>query len=343
MCLYYEGKRKIIMRYLSFAQDYEDIILYSSLEKYVQKGFYVDIGANDPCIISVTKFFYDRGWRGLNIEPLDDMYKLLCDERHEDLNINVGISDKNGELKLQVNGEMSSFCNNKDDLNKMIKSVKRFEDIWEEINFKNKINEVHFCKIDVEGYEKNVLKSMNFKTFRPWIFCIESTLPGTSIPCFEEWENILLSNGYLYAYQYGINRYYVEEKKKFLIDGLVNFKEMFKNNQIWRVFYQNNYMLNKRWLDRYGKFVIFGAGYYMQNFIDMYGEQYKPVAIVDNNGQKQGMSFMGLEVKRPDVLKEYDNVTVLICCAKTDEIKNQLKTMGIKNYRCYNYVQDKYR
>ena len=32
-------------------------------------GFYVDVGAADPVNLSVTKWFYDLGWSGLNIEP----------------------------------------------------------------------------------------------------------------------------------------------------------------------------------------------------------------------------------------------------------------------------------
>src|SRR6266851_465847 len=33
-------------------------------------GFYVDVSAADPVNLSVTKWFYDLGWSGLNIEPI---------------------------------------------------------------------------------------------------------------------------------------------------------------------------------------------------------------------------------------------------------------------------------
>lgn len=327
------------MRYISFAQEYEDIILYSALRKYVQKGFYVDIGANDPCVLSVTKLFYDMGWRGINIEPLDDMYQLLCVERQEDRNLNVGISDENGELELFVSGDMSSFCDINGAQSKVIKQVRKFSDIWKEINYKKRVDEVHFCKIDVEGFERNVIKGMDFETFRPWIFCIESTLPGTMTPCHDTWEEILLSKGYLWAFQYGINRYYVEREKEFLTEGLINFKCMFKDNEIWRVSYINNYLLNKRWLDKHKNFVLFGSGYFMRNFDDMYGTKYKPLAIVDNSKRKQGMMMLGKIVASPDILREYKDVAVLICCRNSGEIIEQLEEMGIKNYKNYNYVK----
>ena len=32
-------------------------------------GFYVDVGAMDPVIDSVTKVYYEHGWHGIDIEP----------------------------------------------------------------------------------------------------------------------------------------------------------------------------------------------------------------------------------------------------------------------------------
>jgi len=77
---------------------------------------------------------------------------------------------------------------------------------------KNEI--IQFCKIDVEGGEKNVLLGYDFESYRPKVFCIESTLPSTSIPCHDLWEEILLKNDYSFAYQYKINRYYIDNRIK---------------------------------------------------------------------------------------------------------------------------------
>ena len=60
----------------SYSQFYEDFILISVFHN-VKEGFYIDIGANDPNIISVTKSFYLSGWNGINIELLPDKYDLL--------------------------------------------------------------------------------------------------------------------------------------------------------------------------------------------------------------------------------------------------------------------------
>lgn len=39
------------------------------LTGYKKTGVYVDVGANHPDRMNNTKLFYERGWRGINIEP----------------------------------------------------------------------------------------------------------------------------------------------------------------------------------------------------------------------------------------------------------------------------------
>ena len=53
---------------VSYSQNYEDVVL-SRVVAGPEPGFYVDVGATDPRRHSNTKTFYDRGWRGLNLEP----------------------------------------------------------------------------------------------------------------------------------------------------------------------------------------------------------------------------------------------------------------------------------
>lgn len=69
---------------------------------------------------------------------------------------------------------------------------------------------IHFCKIDVEGFERNVLEGVDFTLHRPWVMVMESTFPTTNIPNHEKWEYILLRNNYHFVYSWGINRYYID-------------------------------------------------------------------------------------------------------------------------------------
>ena len=50
----------------------------------VQQGFYVDVGANDPVCHSITKAFYERGWRGINIEPVQSWFGKIEADRSRD-------------------------------------------------------------------------------------------------------------------------------------------------------------------------------------------------------------------------------------------------------------------
>src|SRR5215470_12416094 len=63
----YQYREPDSMSFISYAQNYEDVMLWRAL-KHIDQGFYIDVGANDPDIDSVTKAFYERGWRGINVE-----------------------------------------------------------------------------------------------------------------------------------------------------------------------------------------------------------------------------------------------------------------------------------
>ena len=65
-----------------YSQYYEDYILGYVFKDY-EHGFYVDVGANDPDDMSVTKYFYLAGWRGINIEPIPELVAKLKKSRPE--------------------------------------------------------------------------------------------------------------------------------------------------------------------------------------------------------------------------------------------------------------------
>jgi hypothetical protein len=54
---------------ISYAQNREDILLWRALRD-LSGGFYIDVGAEDPTQNSVTRAFYERGWHGINVEPV---------------------------------------------------------------------------------------------------------------------------------------------------------------------------------------------------------------------------------------------------------------------------------
>jgi FkbM family methyltransferase len=192
---------KKLYGFIPYSQCLEDLILFSVFYD-VENGFYIDIGANDPNMISVTKNFYIRGWYGINIEPLPDKYQALNKFRKRDINLQIGAG------KMKENGtfyvsEFGSTLKKKINNKSITINVDTMFNICKKYVPKNEI--IYFCKIDVEGGEKDVLLGYDFENYRPKVFCIESTLPATTIPCHNLWEDILLKNDYSFAYQYIIS------------------------------------------------------------------------------------------------------------------------------------------
>ena len=148
----------LLSNFVSYSQDFEDFILFYIFHD-VQKGFYIDVGANDPDIYSVTKAFYERGWYGINIEPLPYKYKLLQKQRPKDINLQTGVWNIESKANLSEYG-----CINLTTLSNICRKHIR------------KGIRIQFCKIDVERSEKYVLLGFDFINYRPKIFCIESLI-----------------------------------------------------------------------------------------------------------------------------------------------------------------------
>src|SRR6516225_12219532 len=85
------------MGFTSYAANREDVLLNRALAA-VERGFYIDIGAGDPVINSVTRGLYAKGWSGINVEPLKFRYERLVQQRSRDVNLRAVCSDKEGEV-----------------------------------------------------------------------------------------------------------------------------------------------------------------------------------------------------------------------------------------------------
>lgn len=202
------------MTFISYAQNYEDVMLWRAL-KDIENGFYVDVGANDPTIDSVTKAFYDQGWRGINIEPVQQYYQRLSDERPSDINLPVGVADKEEELTFYEIAETGLSTLDKEtaeqhrqdgwEITERKISVLTLDQIFEEhVN-----GPIHFLKIDVEGAEGKVLQGLDLSDWRPWIVVIEATKPGSTEVDFLTWKPLLTAQEYEMVYFDGLNRFYV--------------------------------------------------------------------------------------------------------------------------------------
>ncbi len=200
---------------ISYAQTFEDVML-ARLFAGRETGFYVDVGAADPVNLSVTKWFYDLGWSGLNIEPNRQLFELLAADRPRDINLDCGVGAIASEaafMELEV-GELSSFDprvqqnaeNNAQAQDARMVKVMPLTDLLAEHCEGRTID---FLKVDVEGWELEVFKGLDLRRFRPTVILAEATVPQTSVASHGEWEPLLLAADYTFAYFDGVNRFYL--------------------------------------------------------------------------------------------------------------------------------------
>lgn len=205
------------MSLVSYAQNYEDIMLWRALGDIAQ-GFYVDVGAQDPVCDSVTRLFYERGWHGINIEPVEHWQRRLREDRPRDINLRMLATATDGVATIyEVPGTGLSTMD--DSLAEQYRSEGRHvvpDQVectrLDDVLAAHGLQAIHFLKIDVEGAEREVLAGLDLTRFRPWVIVIEARLPNSSIECHEEWESGVLCTGYRFVYQDGLNRYYLAEE-----------------------------------------------------------------------------------------------------------------------------------
>ena len=229
------------MAFISYAQNFEDVMLWRAL-KHVDQGFYVDVGANDPEIDSVTKAFYDRGWCGVNIEPVSEWFEKLKKHRTRDINLKVAAGARKGTITFfEIPGTGLSTCSQTLAEYYLMRNYKprktktptiRLSSICEQYSQAD----IHFMKIDVEGAEEAVLRGLNLEKFRPWILLIEANLPNSTQESYTKWEERILAANYQFAYSDGLNRFYVAQEHPELLQELRNppnvFDDFIRSSQL---------------------------------------------------------------------------------------------------------------
>jgi len=199
---------------ISYAQNAEDVVLARVFAGQAT-GRYVDLGAGHPVEDSVTKHFYDLGWRGINIEPEPTLAARLRAERPEDVNRAVAIGAAPGRTVLHVvDGQWGRST-----VDDSLAARYREGEDWPVSDVEVEVltlaalldehpGEVDFLKIDVEGAERAVVEGADWSRHRPRVIVVEATEPGSPKPAFEEWEPVLLDAGYRLGLFDGLNRFY---------------------------------------------------------------------------------------------------------------------------------------
>lgn len=199
--------------FTSYAQNFEDVMLWRAL-KHVEHGTYVDVGAQHPVVDSVSLAFYERGWRGVHVEPAPAYANLLREHRPDEVVIEAALDARQGVLAFFDIKQSGLSTADKDiakrhqeagfEVREIAVPSLTLDDVLSGLAGK----EIHWLKIDVEGYERQVLEGWASGA-KPWVIVIESTLPLSQTESYQDWEQLILDRGYEFAYLDGINRFYV--------------------------------------------------------------------------------------------------------------------------------------
>jgi len=173
----------------SFSQFGEDLVL-DALLGCPSDGVYVDVGANDPEVLSNTQRFYRRGWRGINVEP----NTALCDEfvrqRPEDVNLNIGIASEVGMLTFyrMEPSTLSTFDPSAVKDNLAHPGARLAEQVEVAVEPLSQVFREHlggrtidFLSVDTEGLDLAVLQSNDWAQYRPRFVLVEVAWSGSEI------------------------------------------------------------------------------------------------------------------------------------------------------------------
>ena len=204
------------MTWISYAQNFEDVILRRALG-HVNEGVYIDVGAQHPRIDSVSRSFYEAGWRGIHVEPVPHYAKLLQEDRPDERVLACALGSEVGEVNFfQIDGTGLSTASEAIAMEhaKRDFAIAKISVLQKNLNFvfdliKN--SDVHWLKIDVEGAEEAVLRGWKRHSARPWVVVVESTKPLSEEPSFAMWEPLLRARGYRMVYFDGLNRFYLHK------------------------------------------------------------------------------------------------------------------------------------
>jgi FkbM family methyltransferase len=172
------------------------------------RGFFVEVGANNPFNLSQTWHLAKEGWRGILVEPIPELCKELKAKRPESVVVEVacGAPDALTTASFTVATDSgkstlsSEFLDKRSDVAMRITvEVKPLNEILQEEG----VEQLDFVSIDVEGTQFDVLKGFDLRRWNPRLLLVEDHLLNTKT------HKLILSQQYQLVKRTLFNNWYI--------------------------------------------------------------------------------------------------------------------------------------
>ena len=212
--------KKLSKKKYYYAENAEDVII-NTLFNHRTDGYYIDVGCYHPVRGSLTYKLYNKGWRGVNIDISSSSINLFNIARPKDKNLNVGITNNNGEgFYYQLsNINQGNSLKKYDNAEKIKIKLSTIDQIITDL----KIEKIDYINIDAEYRDFEALQGLSLSKVRPSLITIEdannfdiSNIINTNI------NKYLVERNYFFFSRTICTSFYIDNKFKDKLDNILN-------------------------------------------------------------------------------------------------------------------------